>query len=359
MVSVQEENEHLLWPDLIKILSIYAVILVHSAAPLLIQYQELGETLWWMGNLYDSAARWCIPLFIMLSGTFVIDKARKNPRLFLRQRFRRVFFPFLIWSGIYFLWRIHANQEDLRPASFFLMIFREPIYYHLWFLHVILGLYLFSPIIGIYLRNADNRNIYYFLLLWFLLGSILPTLESFFGFTAYLSAGPSDTLFKYLGYFVLGYFLRNIMIKPRDSFLFSFLFLLGFLVTAYGTYILTVLRNGGAFDERLYEYFTLNVLMMSISIYLLGKSFGNPSFLVNIESRIGLVRGVASCVPGIYLVHAMVLAIFKRGMLGFTFSETTFHPAMGIPLFALGIFAASFLIVFLLKRLPGLKYIVP
>jgi surface polysaccharide O-acyltransferase-like enzyme len=101
MLLKQNENSYLLWADILKILSIYAVVLIHSAAPLLLDFNEPVQ--WWVGNLYDSLARWCIPVFFMLSGAFIMDKASEDGLShFLFSRFRRIFLPFLIWSGLYF-----------------------------------------------------------------------------------------------------------------------------------------------------------------------------------------------------------------------------------------------------------------
>jgi hypothetical protein len=64
-------------------------------------------------------------------------------------------------------------------------------------------------------------------------------------------------------------------------------------------------------------------------------------------------------VPGIYLIHAMLIEVAKDGLLGFTFSQTTLHPALGIPAFASGIFLSSLAIVLTIKMIPGLRCIVP
>ncbi|MBZ0158012.1 MAG: acyltransferase family protein [Alphaproteobacteria bacterium] len=355
-----KEDNHLIWPDLLKILSIYAVILIHSAAPLLVRYHELGESWWWAGNLYDSLSRWCIPLFVILSGTFLLGKAQGNSLgHFLKRRLQRVLVPLLIWSFIYFLWRIYGNKENLAFSSFLPLLLMEPVYYHLWFLYLIIGLYLLAPVLSIYLKYADHKNVLYFLSLWFLLGSLLPFAESYFEIRTYLSIGTSNSPLKFLGYFILGHFLRDLQLRPAQAILFILLFLFAFFITAYGTYYSTVRQNAGRFDSTFYEYFSVNVFSMSLSLYLVGKSAALPAFFVRMENRFGVFRATAACVPGIYLVHALLIEIAKEGMLGFSFNQLTFPPAIGIPVFALAIFLVSFLIIFIIKQLPLLRNIVP
>jgi surface polysaccharide O-acyltransferase-like enzyme len=354
------ENEHLIWPDLLRIISIYAVILIHSAAPLLVRYNKIGEAYWWIGNLYDSLSRWCIPLFIMLSGFFLIGKVyEKSPGYFFQKRFQRVVVPFLIWSALYFLWRMYVKKEDLAFSSFFAQVLVWPVYYHLWFFYLIIGLYLLTPVLSVYLKYADSKNVWYFLTLCFILGSILPFIESWFKIETYSSTGASNSIFKFLGYFILGYFLRDLQLRPVQVFLFVLLFFLAFFITAYGTYYITVRQNNGTFDGIFYEYFSFNVFFMSLAVYVIGKSIKLPTFLLNFENRFGTFRIIAACVPGIYLIHAMLIEISKKGMLGFAFSQDTLHPAVGIPVFALGIFLASLLIVLFIKQLPVIRHIVP
>ncbi|MBE7415883.1 MAG: acyltransferase family protein [Deltaproteobacteria bacterium] len=355
-----ERKGHLVWPDVLKIGAVYAVIVIHTAAPYLL-LQDAGSLYrWWAGNIYDSISRWCIPVFVMLSGFFLIDSYRDEKLgSFFKRRFSKVFVPFLIWSFIYFLWRIYANNEGLSLSSFVPMLLKEPVYYHLWFMSLVLGLYIITPVIGLYARGALERHLWHYLALWVALASGLTFIESWFGVATYLTPGAGNSIFNFVGYFVLGWMLRDLDLTPRKKPLFLFLFLLGLFITAYGTYIASVIMDNGRFNGIFYEYFSFNVLMMSVSVFLLGKGLrlsslsGNPGYFGR------LIRLTAACVPGIYLVHAVFIAVAKRGMLGFRFTPDLMDPFIGIPVFALGIFLASLSVVMVIKALPLVKYTVP
>ena len=267
--------------------------------------------------------------------------------------------PFLVWSFIYFLWRIYVKGEDLALSSFFARVWVWPVYYHLWFFYLIIGLYLLTPVLSIYLKHASRRNVWYFLALCFILGSALPFIESWFNIQTYSSTGTSNSIFKFLGYFMLGHFLRDLRLTTGQVLLFVLLFFGSLFITAYGTYYATVLRNRGVFDGIFYEYYSFNVIGMAVAIYVIGKSVSPPAFLLNAEEKLGLVSTVAACVPGIYLIHAMFIEIAKKGMLGFRFSQDTLQPALGIPVFALAIFTASLLVVLIIRQLPLIRHIMP
>lgn len=349
---------HLTWPDVLKVLAIYAVILIHSAGPYLIRYEERGFHDWWAGNLWDSASRWCIPVFVMLSGYFLIEKYREDTFWsFFGRRFFRVLIPLVIWSFIYFLWRVYANEEDLRLISFFPMLFMEPIYYHLWYMYLVIELYLLAPIVGLYMKHSCCRHNWYYIALWFVMTVVLTFIESWFNVRTYISIGTENSIFKFAGYFALGWMMRDFEVNWSRKLLFLLLFSLGFLVTAYGTYLVTVLEGSGEFNDMFYEYFSFGVFLMAVSIFLLGKSIRPPASRPGNRHR--LLSLIAAAVPGVYLVHAMLIAIAKRGMLGFVFTPEMTDPFIGIPVFAFGVFTASLLIVLVIRSLPVIKYMVP
>lgn len=353
-------KRHLIWPDVLKILAIYAVIVIHSAAPYLILYEERGLHDWWAGNFFDSAARWCIPVFVMLSGFFLIEKYREDTFWsFFGRRFLRVLFPLMIWSFIYFLWRIYANGEELSLFSFVPMLFMEPAYYHLWYMYLVIELYLLAPIMGLYMKHSCCRHNWYYLGLWFVMAVVLTFIESWSGVRTYISIGTENSIFKFAGYFALGWMLKDVTLKNAAKALFFLLFLLGLSITAYGTYHVTILRGNGEFSDIFYEYFSFSVFFMSVSIFLLAKSISPPAFFDRPGGRHRVLSLVAASVPGIYLVHAMLIAVAKRGMLGFVFTPDMMGLYLGIPVFALGILLASLSVVIIIRALPIIKYIVP
>lgn len=347
-------NRRLLWADLLKIGSILAVITIHSAAPLLVRYDTAGPRFWWAANIYNSLSRWCIPVFFMISGAFLIPKANNSLSMFFKRRLQRILLPFLLWSFLYFLWRIYINGEELQFGEFFPLLIQGPIYYHLWFFYVLIILYLFAPILGIYFSAAKGLNPFYFFLLWFISVSIVPLLQEYFGLNFYFSNGSAYSPYNYLGYFFLGFLLKDITLSIKETFLLLLFFFTGLFLTALGTYDLTVVQGDGQFEPFFYNYYSPNVFLMTFSIYLLVKNIPLQN-----SGEAGIIPRVASCVPGIFLVHAMTIAVYKQGMLGFMLNETMYQPALGIPLFSLAVFGASLFVVAIIKMIPGLKYAVP
>jgi len=81
--------------------------------------------------------------------------------------------PFLFWGGAYFAWRVFVNGEVLTSGSILQGVLAGP-YFHFWFLYLLLGLYLFTPLLRVIVAYADWKLIKYFLLVWFVGTALVP-----------------------------------------------------------------------------------------------------------------------------------------------------------------------------------------
>ncbi|MGI5862685.1 MAG: acyltransferase [Myxococcales bacterium] len=349
------ESKRLIWADLLRALAVWGTVLIHSAAPLLERYRTAGPASWWIGNAYDSAVRWCVPLFVMLSGALLLGREQPFGR-FLANRFRKAALPFLVWSVVYFFWARHFHGRSLEAGELPRLLLSGGVYYHLWFFSVILALYLLVPLLQLLLRKAGRRGAWVLVAGWALVASVLPVVSDLAGWSEAPESVETSPL-RYLGYFVLGFLLRDLpLARPRLRLL-GGLFLTGWALTAAGTWWLTVRHGDGAFDGLFYEYFAANVLLMSVAVFLLGRNARLPLAADGLGHR--WLRTASASALGVYLVHAMVIDLLKSGQLGARIDETSLHPLLGVPLFAAVVFGISLAIVRLLKRIPIVRVVVP
>lgn len=359
----------LLWADILKILAMFGVILLHVSAPFLVPFDETRK--WWVGNIYDSLSRWCVPLFVMVSGALVLPKAGELPLLqFFRVRVRRILVPFLVWSAVYFLYRIYVKEDDLALSAFFRKLLTEPIYYHLWFIYMLIVLYLFAPALGTFLNKAHQKHAWYLIGLWFLWASVLPFFDRPLDFETYFTPDMDDySALRLSGYFLLGYLLKERYVRSAGQiFLALLIFLAGAAATVIGTYWMS--RNAGEFHPFFYKYFSVTVVIMTVSLFVLVKSIFRTHKEVTPqgEKRIRLqspkiFRHIGTSVFGVYLSHALVLELLSDGRLGFTVNHTSafgieMSPVAGVPLFALSIFVTSLIPVLIIRYIPILREIV-
>jgi len=193
--------------DLIRTIAILMVIILHAAIetdPIVAQMTQASVWHWWTENIYNSLARPCIPLFVMLSGSLLLQPSKIEPLgEFFRKRFNRIGLPFLFWGTAYFAWRFLVNHEALSSSSILQGILTGP-YYHFWFLYALVGLYLITPILRVIVAYADRKTLGYFILLWFLGVAIVPLL-SLSG--TYSLDGNVFVILGWIGYYLLGVYL--------------------------------------------------------------------------------------------------------------------------------------------------------
>jgi surface polysaccharide O-acyltransferase-like enzyme len=349
---MKQVNTRAVWIDNVRVIATVAVIMVHVATPVVFsgyKPQGAGNAGWWVGNVYDSLSRFCVPVFIMLSGTLLLPQQISFGE-FIRKRLNRILLPFLFWSAIYLAFNLALKVRDQGAGAshnigaWLLSQITQGTAPHLWYVYMIIGLYLFIPIIQPWVNAADNKAIVYFLSIWF----ILMVLNQFHIWPANT---PLDLRYfgGYLGYLVLGYYLsERIIITKSIRKVGVILVVLGFVATLTGTFIYT--KDQEFFSHAFYEYLTFNVFCSATGIYILVKgltSYQGNGFLSHIRtlvSRYGY---------GIYLSHLLVLSIVTH----FKIDYNLITPLMGIPITTFICLALSTTLTYLINKLPYGKYI--
>jgi len=335
-------KERLIWGDIMRIAAIFAVIIIHTAAPILKNFENSPE--WRYANLYDSLSRWCIPVFIMLSGAFLTEKISNEPLvIFFKKRFRKVLIPFIIWSAIYYYYSSAA--PDFSGLLTHLTL--EPAYYHLWFFFLIIGLYIIAPFFSVFILESDKTRIFYFLSVWLIWASLLPYLGILTELKTYYTADLSYKVSGFAGFFAAGYWLKNCKISRKSSLMFLLLFLILSILTSYLTFKRS-LQLGG-FSDIYYRYTAVNIIALSFSAYIFIKAFSGSAG----SSKI--IYSLSSATLGIYLVHAIVIDFLRPALL----SAVPSNSFIRIPLFSTAVFIISLLIVIILKKIPVIKNAVP
>ena len=120
--------------------------------------------------------------------------------------------------------------------------------------------------------------------------------------------------------------------------------LLGAVVTVWGTRWLS-LRFG--FDQRLYDYFSPNVVVFAVAIVVLFRYVLGVSEERSRRQRLSHVAGIAF---GIYLVHDLFIMLLRD--LGLT--TLSFAPVASVPVLSAVVFLLSFALAWLIRHIPFL-----
>jgi surface polysaccharide O-acyltransferase-like enzyme len=347
--------------DLIRTIAMVGVILFHAAGHWTITSQELNQlnpleiTSWGVVDFYQSVAiPLGVPIFLMLTGALLLQPEKKNESLsvFFKKRWARIGLPSLFWFAAYFAWDFSVKNIPFTSSAIIQGILNGP-YTQMWYLYVLVGLYLLTPILRIFIADANQTLVKYFVILWVVGVAIIPV----FGlFTPFQLNSNVFTLAGYVGFFVLGTYLSTV--EMRRSTLWIFI-ILGIALTAFGTYALTA-TVGGIGMYFFQQYLSPTVILTSVMMFLLLLTIKPPSVQKeNSPSKINkLIKVISQNTLGIFFVHVMVIESIQHGYLGFAINRDTINPIIVVPLLTAIVLFGSLAIILLLKKVPYLKKLI-
>lgn len=338
-------TKRLEYMDWLRVISIFVVVGVHVVSKI-INTGHVDEWEWQFANAIDSAIRWCVPVFFMLSGALLLTLKREDPiGEFLKRRLTKVIIPLIFWSGVYIAYKMFEQGESYTVGQMFEIFFTDDVYYHLWFLYVIIGLYIMAPFLKILVKNMNQKIFIYFLAIWFIFAGVLPFVPKFLEFSPALDPG----LFQpYIGYFLLGAYLVRYPLPKKWIWPMLFLSLISYLITVFGTHYLT--EQKGELDEFFYEHYRPTQMIISVFIFSLFQHLA-PRLKSN-----PVITQLSLATLGIYVIHPLVQFYLNKF---FHINETTVNAFVGVPLVWILIFTISFFIVWVLRKIPGAKQIIP
>jgi len=331
----------LAYANLLRVLATLAAIIYFVAGSW--SHPEVYGFEWRTLFTYQALTVWCIPMFAMLSGAFLLDP-KKSVRLrdiFLKY-ILRIVIVLVVWGVIYAL----LDCKELSWAQIkqaLTNVLWADSKYHLWFLFIMLGLYLITPILRAFVKGASRGDLHWFFLLVFLFASLFPLSHTLFSgklalLTVWANKLDIHLVLGYVGYYVAGYYLKNYTLNRLCEFIIYILGILGVAGAVWG------IQKGYALSVLLNE-FAPHVVFMTIAVFVLFRYVLGVSDERSRRQRLG---GVSKITLGIYLLHPLFLMLLTR----LDITTLSFTPILSVPVLAGAIFFCSFLIAWLISKIP-------
>jgi len=310
---------------------------------------------YWVG-WYTPLCIISVPLFVMISGIFLFPV--NDITAFLKKRFSRIAIPFVLWCifyALYFYLRGYASLNTTLgnivniPLNFGAQIG------HLWFVYMLLGIYLFAPILSPWIQAASRKSMEFYLALWVVsltipyIHLVTPEIwgETFWNHTPmlYYFSG-------FLGYVVLAVYIKRFHMEPRrwNYFAGIALLLVGYAITTYGFLHRLPTEKVVSKLALTWGFETINVAMMTAGAFLMVK---NIQIKKPDSALIKLVSDIAVKSYGIYLAHILVLNAVHSLL-----NNRIGSAAIKIPTIGVCTFIITYIIVKLLSFLPKSKWLI-
>ncbi|MDG6222769.1 MAG: acyltransferase family protein [Candidatus Bathyarchaeota archaeon] len=353
-------NDFAIPVDLIRCCGIIMVLLLHAAneyyTTILLSPLESGFY-WWTSTVYKSLTLPCVPLFVMLSGALLLQPSKLNEpiRVFFKKRFNRLGAAFVFWSFVYLAWAFFTSSTPVTFYNFVegtLFSFFSGSYYHFWFIYIIVGLYLITPILRAIVQCDSQKIIKYLVTLWFIGVALVPVVQLVTGYAL------NEGLFVMggtIGYFVLGIYLQRV--KVRSSFLYG-LFFASVFFTIICTWLMRFHFYSIGQKYFFFDYLSVNVILASVTLFMILCKFPPdwPGGKHPVIRRV--THAISQNTLSIYLFHLIIMETLQRGYLGFQLSLTTINPVIGVPIITTFTLFITLGLILIMKKIPILKTLI-
>lgn len=340
-------DKRICYLDLLRIFACLAVILLHTAA---IGWGKtsLDSPSWFVLNFYDSISRWCVPVFVMISGAVNLTKKPPLKKVLTKQIPRILLY--LYTASFFFYVMPLLETHDLN--KYLVLILKAPLVY--WYLFLQCALYLISPCL--YPLTESPKTVRNLLFLMLPLAFLLPQaasvsehlLPNTYKVLEYIrdqtKLGPG---LEYLWYYLCGWYLHHESVRPRVRRSLLAASAVGFAATFWFTHRYSLYL--GQASSLFYENNTLNVLLQSVGVFLLvqllEEKLKPSSAFAKWSGRISNLTFL------VYLLHVFVL---RKWLPLLPYTIWSFPTPISVPVFALGMALVCFPAAALLQKCAGI-----
>lgn len=340
--------------DFIRCVACLAVVVLHVTSPFALNEPKFSYS-WTTSLALTSSTRLAVPLFVMISGYFLLRKPYPDDEFltFYRKRLSIVALPLLFWVLFYFAFdvAIQALGSSGLNVDFFTSYFVAALKdgkagsgHHLWYLYMLLGLYLATPFVAVWFQAFSRKRLIFatvFLTLAVELCAIASEALDLTGssiFTRFLF---------YLPYFLLGKILGDALLEtPRPRL--AWRGFAGYLLATLNIALVYSLTD----DTFVFSNHSPLVYAQAICFYVAVLSWkSNPALKFP-----NAVQYLASLSFGAYLAHMFFLTILR--VLSERLNVSAAYPVASICILTVLVYFFSNLTTAVIKKIPYLRRVV-
>lgn len=282
----QVGGKRILWLDVLRILSILAVVMIHVSVQNFDKL-EAGSPSNIVFAVFDGLSRFAVPVFVMISGALMLNRELNFKKCL--SKVGRLLIVWVFWCVFYAGFTLAVGKG--KEAALHDLIFGH---FHMWFLPMIAALYLATPVLRMLAKNQR----------WCVVAIIALVV---------VSVGLKFRWTSYPLYYLMGYMLGNGNWvngkKKKIAFAMSTLL---FLMTSAVTMSLNIKASvaEGVAIHPLDADWTIFTIMQSVAVFIGIKLLFKGRLERGAEQII--CSHLAGDVLGVYLVHIAVLGALNR-----------------------------------------------
>lgn len=356
-------KSRLLSYDIIRITAILLVLLVHVSGYMVLYHSDTSSREFIVGNILNGISRAGVPLFLMLTGALLLNEDRKfDVKKFYKTSFLWMALLLVGWTVAYgFFYAVlfptfhhTAVVWDTVGKTMWNYALNLPTMYpHLWYMFMVVGLYLMIPVLRLFVKRENKKYILGIILAFVVVQLAVNTGNLFtkwwtFNFTTIVNKFHVEPATGFVGYVLTGWFLTNFKInKPRRLALYG----LSLASVVLATYeVQTMLDTIPGVRGGFYEPLTLTAFLYGLGVFVLLYTLCGEK-----ETKSRVTATLSKCAFGVYIIHAFWMEMITMWWPYWEFEAQ--KPLLYMVMLFIAVVAVSYLTVWLVSFIPGLKKI--
>lgn len=308
----------------LRIAAIIGVVLIHTAGLTYINHDLRKTSVWWVAAVVTFGVKWAVPTFVMVSGALLLKPPMdRSANLFYRRRLSRIGIPLVAWHVVYITLTATVVMTEVKPRVLVTSFLRADSYTGLYFFWLILGLYVITPLLWPVVAGISRRALGWVGAALVALAAInTSTLQVIGRLEGGITAAGAPTVFSkfipFIGFFLLGYALRDVIVRGRGRVL-----ALAALTTALSMETLWQVSGGATAMFGVQTANRLNILVpvhyqgfvlgaSAVAMFILVRSVAHPSSRWAQPRPARWARSAGDLALGVFATHLLVLFLLLR-----------------------------------------------
>lgn len=313
----------------LRLLATLGVVLLHTSATWFDNNLYAAKDYYAFG-LYNAINVWAVPVFVLISGALFLNPAKETGiKIIVSKYVRRIALALLLF-GL----PMCAAETILTKGNWGGVIcnfLTGHSWNHMWYLYMLLGLYMLTPLVKLFVTHSSRRTILVVMAVLFVMSSVFPVMQRYgISLKGWMVLPNNPYILLYMLGFYLLYMERDVLKIWHIA--------IGILI-AVGVIIYKLTIGIGYM-----LYYDPNSILLATSIFLLFKRLN-----LNWE----LANNLNPYCFGIYLVHTVFLNVMAKVL--HVNPADWFNPWLSIPLLAMVTFILSYFTCYCMRKIPFMR----
>lgn len=336
--------------SIINVIAVFAVVILHTNRCF---WDYSHESYWFGANIIEEFFLFAVPVFFMISGATLLDYTKRyDTKEFFRRRIKKTVIPYVFWCMVGLVYQVMTGTipfSELGVKKIVWALLEHGGISVYWFFAPLFCIYLCLPL----LAGVEHKKqvFFYVVMLSLLVNQLVPFVLQFLSIDGTWDLSMPIT-YTYLIYVFIGYLLSHSDLKKTARMVIYMGGVIGLAILIIGTQVASIAEEAVSVTYKFLD--GLPCVLWSVAVFV----FIQYSTLCKGESGVKKIcMKLSGYSFGIYLVHFYIQQVVER-----TFDHLLHIPYTSLVYRLTGpwiIIGLSVAVIFLLRKMPLLKYIVP